>query len=507
MTAPLAGRANPQSTESYCRARGRSLAPSGGVRLGRTGLRVSGVGFGGYRVHDSVEEHRAALRRALLGGVNPIDVSANYGDGGAERLVGRVMAELIGAGELRREEIVVVTKGGYIQGQNMAVAQDRKQAGNPFHDVVRVSPDCWHCIHPEFLADQIARSLARLGLETVDVYLLHNPEYFLTKAHQAREPLDRALAEYERRIEAAFAHLKKEVAAGRIGAFGISSNSFPNAADDPEFTSLERCRAIAERVGAANEFAVAQMPINLVECGAFTQLNQAGGVRTVLEEAALGDLGVLVNRPLNAIQAGRLIRLADPPADLESRRESIARAIDEIESLERERDEIYRGERGERLSVARAFRPVLENPPGESQIDAWVRGELLPRFENVNDWVGREREPGESGVPWLTRYAGRINQTLNALHDYVLSSHRRRMDEIHAALEGVTPPAMSNAPLSQKAVWTLRSMPGVACVLLGMRRDAYVDDALAAAAVEPAALDRAKVGPKLESLASGVKTS
>jgi hypothetical protein len=50
-------------------------------------------------------------------------------------------------------------------------------------------------------------------------------------------------------------------------------------------------------------------------------------------------------------------------------------------------------------------------------------------------------------------------------------------------------------------------MPGVACVLLGMRRDAYVDDALAAAAVEPAALDRAKVGPKLESLASGVKTS
>ena len=37
---------------------------------------------------------------------------------------------------------------------------------------------CWHCLHPEFLQDQLTRSLDRLQLETLDVCLLHNPEYF-----------------------------------------------------------------------------------------------------------------------------------------------------------------------------------------------------------------------------------------------------------------------------------------------------------------------------------------
>lgn len=39
---------------------------------------------------------------------------------------------------------------------------------------------CWHCIHPDFLADQWTRSAERLGLETIDIYLLHNPVHFLS---------------------------------------------------------------------------------------------------------------------------------------------------------------------------------------------------------------------------------------------------------------------------------------------------------------------------------------
>jgi hypothetical protein len=41
-----------------------------------------------------------------------------------------------------------------------------------------------HCIHPDFLDDQIGRSLDRLGLDALDGYLLHNPEYYLGWAHK-----------------------------------------------------------------------------------------------------------------------------------------------------------------------------------------------------------------------------------------------------------------------------------------------------------------------------------
>jgi aryl-alcohol dehydrogenase-like predicted oxidoreductase len=46
--------------------------------LGATGLIVSRLGFGGYRVDDETPEHRAALERALQAGVNLIDTSSNY---------------------------------------------------------------------------------------------------------------------------------------------------------------------------------------------------------------------------------------------------------------------------------------------------------------------------------------------------------------------------------------------------------------------------------------------
>ncbi|MEP7220985.1 MAG: aldo/keto reductase, partial [Bacteroidota bacterium] len=81
--------------------------------LGRTGLRVSGAGFGGYRMSVGVEAHHMGLRRALTGGINLIDTSANYADGGSEELIGETIDELERAGSISRGQIVVVSKGGY----------------------------------------------------------------------------------------------------------------------------------------------------------------------------------------------------------------------------------------------------------------------------------------------------------------------------------------------------------------------------------------------------------
>jgi uncharacterized protein len=277
--------------------------------LGRTGLVTSSLGFGGYRIDDRTPEHAAALEQALLGGVNLIDTSTNYTDGSSETCIGNVLARH------RREEVIVVSKVGYVQGQALAMARACEQRGAAFPEMVKYTDGCWHCIHPEFLADQLERSLGRLRVETVDVYLLHNPEYFFTDA--AKRPRSGSLEalrdEFYDRIRRAFSHLEGEVRRGRIGFYGVSSNTFVVPASDPEATSLERMWTIAGEVAREHHFAVAQLPANLFESGAMRMRNNLAGTRTVLEFAQEHDLAVLVNRPLNAFYREQLIRLADTP--------------------------------------------------------------------------------------------------------------------------------------------------------------------------------------------------
>jgi len=252
--------------------------------LGRTQLMVSAAGFGCYRITAGVSLHARALQHALSSGINLIDTSANYGDGGSEELVGQVLAQMIESGKLRREAMVVVSKAGYLQGQNYALSRERKLRGEPFPDLVPYGAGLEHCIHPAFLQDQLARSLERLQLETLDVFLLHNPEYYLGWAVKNGKPIDAAQAEYYRRIENAFRHLEGEAADGRIRWYGISSNTFPAAFSDPQFTCLERVWAIAESISKEHHFGVVQLPMNLFESGAVLTRNQPSGL-TVLELA------------------------------------------------------------------------------------------------------------------------------------------------------------------------------------------------------------------------------
>jgi aryl-alcohol dehydrogenase-like predicted oxidoreductase len=78
--------------------------------LGRTGLKVSEIGFGAWAIGGSWgpqkdEESIAALHRALDMGVNFIDTAAMYGNGRSERLIAKVLRE---RGE--QDRVIVATK-------------------------------------------------------------------------------------------------------------------------------------------------------------------------------------------------------------------------------------------------------------------------------------------------------------------------------------------------------------------------------------------------------------
>ena len=78
-------------------------------------MRPAKFGFGTYRVNTKNEEHYKSLYRAITGGISLIDTSSNYNGGWSEVLIGNVLSDLINENKIKRDNITLITKGGYIQ--------------------------------------------------------------------------------------------------------------------------------------------------------------------------------------------------------------------------------------------------------------------------------------------------------------------------------------------------------------------------------------------------------
>lgn len=457
-----------------------------GSILGRTGLAVTGAGFGGYRVSSGITTHGEALRHALLSGINLIDTSANYADGGSEELIGEILSDLIAKDSIRRDEIVLVSKGGYMQGRNLERATERIESGGGFPDVVQYADGLWHCIDPEFLDDQITRTLERLGLDAVDVYLLHNPEYYLQWAQNNGLPVDQARAEYYRRIERAFRFLEGEVARGRISWYGISSNTFVRAASAYDHTSLEECIRIAEQISGDHHFAVIQFPGNLLEPGFAQEKNSSDG-KTLIESARGKELGTLINRPLNAIVDDELIRLADfPHADAPAAERDIERVIAALEEMEEEfrRDwAATMSDDEEEVAALREFvaagRILREHWREFGTIEVFnhaLSGTFTPRLAYASEVVRGRGIAAEQ--EWFDRYMGQAREALRMVASRYAAIAQERTNDLRerlAASLGTRP----EGSFSAIAIRSLLGVPGITSVLVGMRRVEYVNDVIA----------------------------
>ncbi len=134
------------------------------------------LGLGTWRMGESAHHRHqevAALRLALRLGYRVIDTAEMYGEGGAEEVVGEAVRQALEVGEVQREELFIVSK---------------VYPHNASRDGTRAACE---------------RTLARLGLPQIDLYLLH-----WRGQHALRETV------------AGFEALKEE---GRIRLWGVSN--------------------------------------------------------------------------------------------------------------------------------------------------------------------------------------------------------------------------------------------------------------------------------------------
>lgn len=251
------------------------------------------ISFGTYRTTFQNPIHIEALNYALDKGVTSIDTSSNYMYGEVEVLIGQALKTR------DRKEFTITTKGGYIQGPNM----QRVNEGWEVEDLVQYDQTCFHSISPMFLEDQIENSLKRLECEYIDLYLLHNPEYYLManlKGDATDEDLQKHHEIMQQRVKKAFECLEEQVAKGKIKAYGISSNSFSKKENDYHFLEYKHLIEYAKEIaGEEHHFKVIQLPLNMYE---------KDGVPCA-KWAYENGLEVHVNRPLNVFYMGGMLRL------------------------------------------------------------------------------------------------------------------------------------------------------------------------------------------------------
>eukprot|EP00922_Rhytidocystis_sp_ex-Travisia-forbesii_P052510 GHVS01077882.1.p1 GENE.GHVS01077882.1~~GHVS01077882.1.p1 ORF type:complete len:504 (+),score=73.89 GHVS01077882.1:32-1543(+) len=422
---------------------------------------LSRVGFGCYRVERGVKEHEDALVAALKGGVNLIDASANYGDGAAEELIGDVLRR----GIVDRSKVHVVSKFGYIQGQNL---RRQMEEGLVFPETVDCGKCMKHCVHSEFMRDQLTRSLDRLGLTYLDVFLLHNPEYYITRnVELATETVDMECVEgFQRdmllRISTVFEALEDEVQkTGRIKAYGISSNSFSLAPEDERFLPYEGLveigKAAAVKVSGnsdtASSFKVLQLPGNLVE---------TEGLQHCVKWAANHGLAVLVNRPLNAFNEHGSWRLADYEDcldDFKQKTESLLSILGDD-----------RGESEQLLSAVKSLAGELI-PQMHSAVewDSYNRRVIIPVLSGAIDKDRRDLRQQPELLRHLEDWRGMVKSVVK--YQSGLKSRKEMISRFGYSIP-------DSQTLQHFALNYLINAPGVSCVLVGARKPQYVADVL-----------------------------
>lgn len=216
------------------------------AELGRTGMSLSSVGFGSWAAGgpgvmgwgtQPDEDSIAAIHRAVERGVNWIDTAAVYGFGHSEEVVGRAVAALPPA-----DRPFVFTKCGRIWNDAGVESQD---------------------LTPESIRRQCDQSLARLGVDVIDLFQIHD-------ADPAGPP-----------IEESWGALLELVTAGKVRHVGVS-----NFAID----LLERCAAIGP-------IASSQPPLSVIRQDALTD---------VIPWCAAREVGVIVYSPMaSGLLSGR----------------------------------------------------------------------------------------------------------------------------------------------------------------------------------------------------------
>ncbi|MFZ5510093.1 MAG: aldo/keto reductase [Pseudomonadota bacterium] len=280
--AAVAGYATRAGTEAYARHYGAACAPGHYSDFLNLHLKLSSLGVGSFpgAADDATDENYAqVVERALVSGINVVDTAAHYRYGRSARAVGAGLRRAFAAG-VGRDQVFVIAKGGFLAFPEGPPADleawfEREIAYKGLG--TRADLSGVHLLSPQHIALQVDACRAALGLQTLDAFLVDQPEVHIPVI--GKEQLNR-------KLQKAFAVLEQAVRDGRIRCYGIATfHGLRVATDHVLFQSLASLLALADKAarlvwrdeGARHHFKLVEFPFNQAMTEAFTRFSQATG--------------------------------------------------------------------------------------------------------------------------------------------------------------------------------------------------------------------------------------
>ncbi|RIA89490.1 NADP-dependent oxidoreductase domain-containing protein [Glomus cerebriforme] len=450
----------------------------------KTGQIVSRLGFGGYRINWNDDRHNTALERAIKSGINVIDTSTHFEFGESEEVIGKVLNNAIKDGIVTREGVVIISKAGYVN------ITDTTHLNDSF---AKINDKSAHSISPEFLNKQISESLSRLNLEKLDIFMLNNPERIL----QAKNKYISISNLYDE-IERALNYLDEEVTKGRIGGYGINSNSMAiSTASD--HISLPK---IFEKLSnpSKKNFVAIQTPFNLFE----RDLIQRGIGQTcsLAEYAKSNDIFIFTNRPLQSMAGGNIRKLVNnnerDSRDLFENQiiDNLTNGLQRLDQLESEfSNELFPS--GHPLTTKFLWSQILsQNLSRLSQnhfaakyyLEKQVKPAITKDLEFLCDYMKNtalDEEKGSRLQSWVMNYQMETQSLIDSIISYANINLLNSNDELDSIITYLAPSLYSetvqyHSPLSVKVLRINLANQIIGCVLVGMRKPEYVQDSLSA---------------------------
>jgi len=275
----LVGSATKDATTAYSQTRGRAL-DRGHYSDFRGGIKLSALGLGTFPGVASDAADRALadiVHRALAGGVNVIDTATHYRYGRSLPAIAEGLKRAVDEG-VDRSALWLMSKGGFVDFAGAAPADVEGYMRREIIAKDLATPaECAgaHVLSRRYIRAQIDKSRARLRVETLDTFLVDQPEVHIPVWGKAA-----VLA----KLGEIFIELEQAVKEGALNFYGVSSfHAFRVPTDDPLFISLaalvaQAKKAAKEVVGHEHHhLALIELPFNAVMLDGFTRFNQITG--------------------------------------------------------------------------------------------------------------------------------------------------------------------------------------------------------------------------------------
>ncbi|MEK6592742.1 MAG: aldo/keto reductase [Pseudomonadota bacterium] len=312
-SALLPGYATRTGTEGYVKSFGVDLSCGHYSDFLNLHLKLSSLGVGTFpgAASDEVDAAYAEIiSRALVSGINVVDTAAHYRYGRAARAAGAGLQRAFAAG-VKREQVFVISKGGFLcfdggRPRDFDAWFDSRIASRGLGKRDDLTAE--HLIAPGYLARQIEESRQALGIETLDAFLVDQPEVHIPRIGKAA---------LNHKLQSLFAVLEQAVKENKIRCYGISTfDGLRAQTDGVLFQSLASLLGLAEKAAqlvqrdaaARHGFRLVQLPFNQAQPEGFTRFNHAtghGNVASAIQAAFQLRVYVMASHTLGKGQLAR----------------------------------------------------------------------------------------------------------------------------------------------------------------------------------------------------------